>query len=390
MSERTRSGFRIALFCPNLPAPPTTGGRIRTYELAREVARSGEIVLYSTARAAELGNEAARDALALYSARRIAFERLAFLPSGLPRRVRRGVPARLVRAFERDHAEHPFDVVWVEHSHGARVAMQRGLPWVLDEHNVESGYVRAKLEARGRVGLLAQRELQKLERWERECWHRATRVVCVTEADASHVAKTRGNSPDVIPNGVDVDGIPLCLPSARAGKTVLFVGLMNHPPNEQAATLLAREVMPRVWHEEPDARLVLCGANPSRAVLGLAAPRIEVTGTVPSVKPYLASACVFANPLRHGAGSSLKVLEALASGVPLVSTEVGVRGFPLHSGDHYLAAETPSELARALLVCLRGDPGADERAHAARAVAEQFRWSDLARRFAAVLAEALP
>jgi glycosyltransferase involved in cell wall biosynthesis len=259
------------------------------------------------------------------------------------------------------------------------------VPWVLDEHNVESRYQREYFAAEGRAGFRARREVALLEAWERRAWAGATALTCVSDADASAIAPHRASAPCVIPNGVQLADVPLVLPSERAGAEVLFVGLLSHAPNVQAALFLAREVMPALWREEPSARLVLCGRSPAREVLALAGPRVEVTGTVPSVAPYLSRAAVYANALFRGAGSSLKVPEALASGLPLVSTGVGVRGFELREGEHYARAEDAEGFARALLAALRGRAGLDARALRARAVAEQFDWERLGGRFADVV-----
>jgi glycosyltransferase involved in cell wall biosynthesis len=99
----------------------------------------------------------------------------------------------------------------------------------------------------------------------------------------------------------------------------------------------------------------------------------------------LRRASVYANPLQEGAGTSLKVLEALASGLPLVSTACGVRGFPLQAPRDYLGAEEPADFARALLACL-ADPGARDAASiGGRVLAEAYDWDALGERFAAAV-----
>jgi glycosyltransferase involved in cell wall biosynthesis len=160
---------------------------------------------------------------------------------------------------------------------------------------------------------------------------------------------------------------------------------MSHAPNEAGAIFLAREVMPRVWREEPDARLVLCGRTPTRAVQQLANDRIEVTGTVDSVSPYLSRAAVYANALFQGAGSSLKVPEALASGMPMVSTEVGVRGFPLEAGVHYGAAHDAESFARAIVRAMRERKTLDAQSERSREIASRYDWTVIGKRFAAIV-----
>jgi glycosyltransferase involved in cell wall biosynthesis len=191
-----------------------------------------------------------------------------------------------------------------------------------------------------------------------------------------------------VPNGAAIADLAFVPPSARKSLEILFVGLMSHPPNVVAARFLARAVMPRVWRDEPGARLVLCGRAPAREVEALAGPGVVVTGTVPSVAPYLTRAAVYANALFHGTGSSLKVPEALAAGVPLVSTVVGARGFPLRAGEHFTLAEDADGFARAIVRALRDRAALDARATAARAVAERFDWATIARTFARIVVAA--
>jgi glycosyltransferase involved in cell wall biosynthesis len=275
--------------------------------------------------------------------------------------------------------------VVAEHSHAAWAALDSGLPWILDEHNIESDYWASKQLVAGSLRRWHRPELSRLHAWETRCWQRASEVIAVTKNDAAYISQHRARPAQHIPNGADLAELRFMSPSERSGPGVLFVGLMDHPPNVQAAQTLATRVMPLVWQHRPDARLVLCGANPARAVRALAGPRICVTGRVPSLAPYLAEARVFANCLAFGAGSSLKVLEALAAGVPLISTAVGVRGFSLHPGEHYVGAETPQAFAAAILRCLNV-PGAaygelSAMARAGRVFAEAHHWHTLAERF---------
>ena len=260
---------------------------------------------------------------------------------------------------------------------------------MLDEHNVESEYLLAREQARREPGFWLRREVAAMRRWERLAWRRATEVVCVSSADAEHVRAVRGRSPVLIPNGVDLGSVPFTLPSARPGFDVLFVGLMSHAPNVRAAAFLAREVMPLVRRDEPRARLILCGMNPAREVLALADDRTQVTGFVPSVRPFLEASAVYANPLQHGAGTSLKVLEALAAGLPLVSTALGVRGFELLAGEDYREAETASAFAREILEVFRARASLDGGACRGRAFAERHDWGGLAGKFAEVVAVAV-
>lgn len=382
--------MRIALFAPYLPVPAHSGGRIRIQAFANALAEVGEVSLFASAGEADIALHGRDPGFGLYEHVHLVKSASAWLSSAhVPARVRRCSPEALKLAFRQAHARCAFDVAVVEHSYAAAIAMEaNALPWLLDEHNVESQYARARLRATGALNeLMARPEIRALERWERRVWSSATRVACVSDGDADEISALSGRRPIVVPNGAFTSQTPFVPPSLRRGHEILFVGLMGHEPNAAAARFLAREVLPLVQRLEPRAKLLLCGADPTPAVRRLATHDVEVTDRVPSVQPYLARAAVYANPLQHGAGTSLKVLEALASGVPLVSSASGVRGFALQAGDAYLRAENATEFANAIVRCLRDRQARDNAAEKARSFAEAHDFAVLGKRFASLVTE---
>ena len=243
--------MRVALFTPYLPLPAVTGGRIRISELSGRLAEGAEVHLFATG----LATREARAALELhrerYASVHLGIDRFAFLRRGVPRRVARCRSGALRRAFSRLHAERPFDLAVVEHSYAAPLALESDLPIVLNEHNVESRFHEASRD-------ISERELAQFRSWEEKVWARASAIACVSKADAEHVRSRGGRHVRVIPNGVDTHALEYLPPSSRRSRDVLFVGLMSHRPNIEAAEKMALEVMPEVWDKVPDARLVLC------------------------------------------------------------------------------------------------------------------------------------
>ncbi|MDQ1301690.1 MAG: hypothetical protein QG637_1612 [Chloroflexota bacterium] len=125
---------------------------------------------------------------------------------------------------------------------------------------------------------------------------------------------------------------------------ILHLGTMFWPPNVAGALWFAREALPRVWREVPDARFVIVGKNPPAEVCALAAdPRIVVTGYVADPQPYLAAADAFVVPLFSGGGMRVKILDAWLWGLPIVATPLGAEGIAVRDGESILlAADAPA------------------------------------------------
>ncbi len=134
---------------------------------------------------------------------------------------------------------------------------------------------------------------------------------------------------------------------------VVFVGGFPHSPNVDAALFIAQEIMPLVWREVEQARLVLIGYAPPQEVLSLAGPRIVVTGQVPDLEPYMDQARVNLAALRFGAGVKGKVVQSLQMGVPVVTTPIGAEGIGIVSGRDAIVAEGREALAEAVISLLR-------------------------------------
>jgi glycosyltransferase involved in cell wall biosynthesis len=402
-SARTMAQLRIAWIAPYLPAPENTGGRIRMAQLARHVAPRASIDLYSCGGRQEFARELARHngALSIYTRCYVRGRRpsMYWLPGSreVPERVQTATPMTLYYQLYREHRRRAYDLAVVCHSYAMGLANAlRDCPIVLDEHNVESAYAAETDSAKSPDNLQSNRNSShtSLTLWEQQSWQRASHITCVSAEDRRVISQhTNHDKVSVIANGADLRAIDFITPSQRASAgntTVLFVGLMSHAPNEHAAVWMASEVMPRVRAQVGEAKLVLCGRQPSERVQSLASEFVTVTGTVDSVAPYLNQARVVVNPLHHGAGSSLKAIEALASGAPVVSTSIGMRGIAGAKGGHtHQQADDPSAFSQEIIEQWRRssaqDQSLDTQAERARQVARQYDWPELGRQLNTVI-----
>lgn len=172
----------------------------------------------------------------------------------------------------------------------------------------------------------------------------ADRVVTVTDADAT-VLRGAGLT---VPTSV-VPNIHLATeetPGWDARHGLVFVGNFNHTPNVDAALWLIQEILPKVRALVPDARLSIIGPNPPAAIQALSGPDVAILGWVPDTAPYLDAARVSVAPIRVGAGMKGKVGEALARGLPVVTTSVGAEGMGLEDGRQVLIADEAEAYAQ--------------------------------------------
>jgi glycosyltransferase involved in cell wall biosynthesis len=220
---------------------------------------------------------------------------------------------------------------------------------VLDAHNLE-GPLHAEL-AGDHSDLLRGRFTEAAFEIEARAFASVDQVWACSAADARHARELYPAAAPiaVVPNAVDTDRLPRAEPPS-GGPVLVYPAAFGYPPNRTAVRWLLDEIFPALLGARPDARLVLVGSEPTEDMLAAAArePRIEVTGAVPDTAPFFGSATVVPVPLREGGGTRFKVLEALAAGVPVVSTAKGVEGLELSPGEDYLPAETTSEFVEAI------------------------------------------
>lgn len=266
---------------------------------------------------------------------------------------------------------------------------------VLGHQNVESLMTRRRVayERNPAARAFFRYEAGALLRNEREMCPRfdANLVVSREEGEALRTA-TGVRTFDVIANGVDVEAFQ---PVRRhpGSKTLIFAGRLDQYANRDAILHFVRTCWPVILAQQPQARLLIVGANPPADVRALAdgTSGIEVTGFVDDVRPYFERAAATVNPLRDGGGTRLKVLDALALGMPIVSTTFGVGGLDLAPEVEVLIADSPEAFASQVSRLL-SDPALQERlAVSARRVAEErFDWDRLAAHLSSVYVRVAP
>ena len=263
-------------------------------------------------------------------------------------------------------------------------------PWVLMAHDIQTLIWQRHLHAEGNAVkcLLIRKQLDRYRRFEHSVMSSADLTMTVTLPDAERAASDFGaRKTAVVENGVDVNGYQSVAPSngqcQRDRYQILFVGNLQWRPNSDAARMLLEEVLPRVRLEEPKARLVLAGRQPPAWLQKLcrSAPGVTLCADVPDVRELFYQCGMLAVPLRFASGSRLKILEALVTGTPVISSSVGAEGLRLDPGKHFVRADDPETMSRAILHWMRHSHEADAMARAGQRLVEQeYDWEILARR----------
>jgi glycosyltransferase involved in cell wall biosynthesis len=339
--------MRILFLSPRLCLPLHTGARIREYYLAKALAAHAEVTYASFIQpgfAEPLAEELAFfhevrlvRLLGRYSAAKIArglFDRQ-------PLSVLNYTTPEMKSAVSELGRRGQFDLVHVESCHMVEYVKLLEAQWghpvraVYNWHNIESelmdrfaGTVKSmpkKVYAR-----ITARRLESLEKW--ILGSGFGHIVCSPREQAQLLTIAPEARFGVIENGVDTERFAAGIESGPRRRLV-FIGTMDYYPNIEAATWFTRRIWPGVRERFPEWQLTLVGANPAAAVRELQnEPRVEVTGTVPDVRPYYRDAVASIVPLHTGGGTRLKILEAMASGVPVVSTTLGAEGLSVTPG----------------------------------------------------------
>lgn len=388
--------------------PVDTGGKIRSYNLLRQLASRHETVLlsyYGGARDESYEREVERHlpgAVTVHTGAPDSFARQALdyllrLPSSAPYAVRKFTSPEVRKLVREWDAARRFDVAVCDFlSASLNFPAETRTPTVLFQHNVESALWQRQARHAPDVArsVAFKIEAAKMTRYERDAVRRFRHVIAVSENDRELMsAMTDASRITVVPTGVDIKKYSSGVEAGEEGESqhdplVVFLGSMDWEPNIDGVEYFCREVWPSVLESVPSARFRVVGRDPHPRVRRLASETIEITGTVPSVVEHLREAEVVVVPLRVGGGTRLKIFEAMAVGKAVVSTTVGAEGLDVTHGEDILLADDSASFAESVTSLLRDNRRRASLGRAAAALAARYDWSVIARRFEEVLARA--
>lgn len=283
-----------------------------------------------------------------------------------------------------------FDVVHVEHLRGSRYGLflktHTDIPVVWD--SVDSITHLFRQAASQSTDLLrrwrSKFELGRTERYEGWLVNQFDHVLVTSATDKQALLSLNtdeGSPPiSVVPNGVDLDYFQNDAAIPREPATLLISGKMSYHANIAMTMHMVQNILPVVWQERPDVKLLIVGKDPTREIQALAQnSKITVTGTVEHLPPYLQRATMAVAPITYNAGIQNKVLEAMACGTPVITSPQAVANLPLQPGRHVLVAEDTVSFARQILSLLSEPSWRRQLGQAGREyVEEHHNWAKVA------------
>ena len=340
---------------------------------------------------------------------------------------------RLAKKLQEHVQSTNYDVIHIEHLRGAkyglvlnkaglRVNERRLPPMVWDSVDCISHlFLQASQESSSlKSRMMTKLELARTERYEGWLCNQFDRVIVTSQTDADVLGKLRdkdalssniqGCSSDtapfpkeisVVPNGVDLNYFEYGH-EAREPMTIVFSGKMSYHANVTAALYLVNDVMPLVWSLHPKAKVQIVGKDPTSEILALATndsagfdqgiKQVEVTGTVPDIRPYLYKATIAAAPIPYGAGIQNKVLEAMACGAPVVASTQAASGLGLQQVGNALVIAKDARMFADSMIDLLEQP--EKQQHLSqtgrRFVESHFSWDAAVQSLEMIYADLIP
>lgn len=381
--------MKILMFTPYVPYPPNSGGQTRTFNLIKNLSKKHEITSFSFLRTDQPEPDLAE--LQKYCRKIEIFRRkkawaspeklLVTAVSPFPYLVNMYRSGAVTDAIAKELATEKYDLIHVETYYIMPNIASTSVPVLLAEQTIEYLVYQHFTETTRLwpAKPLLYLDVAKHKYWEKYFWQKARKVVAMSEADKKKMKELApGLDVGIVPNGVDMTFFAEKVSSAPARTRFLFVGNFNWLQNREAVEILVREIWPEIKAQLPQSSLWIVGRSPTAAIKNLAGNGVEVSDDVEDIRLAYQGSSVLLAPLFGGGGTRYKILEAMASNLPVVSTEIGIEGIGARNKEHALISNNKSELAKlavevaknkALTKTLSGN--------AKKLVADNFDWSKI-------------
>jgi len=351
--------MKILMLTPYLPYPLLSGGQIRSYNLIKKLSKKHQITLFAL-----IKNDKEKqyvNELEKYCHKVKVFKRsekpftlknimkTAF--SSFPFLVIRNQAPSIIKAIENELLAKEYDLIHAETFYMMPNLPESKIPTILVEQTIEYlGYENYAKKAPKILQNILNLDVNKIRKWERYYWSKADRLIVMSEDDKEFIAKKlkNKNKISVVANGVDTAWFEEKKGKLNNHPTILSVGTFKWLPNREAVDFLVQKVWPQIKKEIPNAELLIVGNAPTEKVInyGKEDKQINVAGRVEDIRDAFKSSHVLVAPVFSGKGTRYKILEAMASGTPVVASKIAVEGLDLKEGVHVLTSNDAKEMAK--------------------------------------------
>lgn len=395
--------MKILMLTPYLPYPPSIGGQLRSYHLIKEMSKKNEITLVCFTR--EYNSPEHVKHMEQFCEKVLVFRRgkawtipniLRTGFSSYPFLVSIYYSPEIRTKLEEEIRTGNYDLIHAETFYVMPYLPKHNLPTVLAEQTIMSRVFEHYVEAEARWWMkpLLAIDVAKIRYWERYYWKRASRLVAVSEEDAQIMqSQVNRDRVDVVPNGVGED-FENVKPQIHYNHIILYQGNYKWMQNWEAAQILAQDVFPQIKSEVKDAKLIINGQFPTPELKRMASEDISVlehedTDRKAVVNAYLKAGLLVA-PIYGPGGTRLKILAAMASMVPVVTTPLGSEGYGATDGESILVGKTPKEIAKQAIRVLKNKKLYEKIAKNARKLVDtRFSWGPIAQKLESIYEEVI-
>ena len=392
--------MRILIVSSYLPFPLDSGGHVRLYNILKELSKNHKVTLicekrsHQTLKDVEEVKVFCEEVITIHRKKQWTLENIGKAGlSTFPFLMTGHTLAEMKKKIVATLADRQFDLIHVETFYVMQNLPKTYLPVVLVEHNIEyKVYEKYANTSNILLRPLLFADIAKIKRWEEIFWKRATKVVAVSEEERQDM---KGIDASLVPNGVDIEKFKPIKKKSKE-KRVLFIGNFNWIQNQKAAKKILENIWPKVLSELDDETrknlsLWIVGKHIPNDIKAYQSKHIVIDENAPdqTEKIYQKSDILLA-PLEVGGGSSYKIIEAMASGVPVVTTELGIVGIGAKSGEHALVGKSDEELAKNVKKALQNPELSAKMVHTARAFVEStYNWQIITKSLEKVYEEAI-
>lgn len=392
--------MKILMLTPYLPYPIWSGGQIRTYNLLKNLSRKHEITLYSFIRQEKEREYIPRlkkycvdvkvfKKLPPWSPKSLLLSAVTYFPLVVCMYYNSEVKKSIAKEIKNQH----FDIIHAETFYVMPNIPQNSIPTILAEQTIE--YLVYQHYTRNisffPLKLLMEMDVFKIKFWEKRFWQKATRVVAMSSPDKKIMQNLVANLPvDLVPNGVDgtfFEEKKFNKNSIR--RTVLFVGNFKWLQNREAASILVKTIWPHIIEKIPDAVLWIVGRFPTKSIRLFESSSIHITDDLEDIREAYVKSDVLIAPIYGPGGTRYKILEAMATGLPVVTTTTGIEGLGAIHNTHAVISDDVKILARETINILTNPILYKKLATNGRKLVEKdFSWNTIANKLDHIYKEA--